>query len=55
MFLLRLIKLSPFYPPFSGISSFAIKIHSTLKLGFHGFIPEEIFKDTKAKISLFWQ
>lgn len=55
VFQLRLIKHSPFYPPFSGIYNFAIKIHSTLKLGIHSFIPEDIFKGTKAEISLFWQ
>lgn len=54
VFQLRPIKHSPFYSPFSGFYNFAIKIHSTLKLAIHGFIPEDIFKDTKAEISLFW-
>jgi len=26
-----------------------------LKIGIRGFIPEDIFKDSKAEISLFWQ
>lgn len=54
LFQFRLIKYSPFYPSFSGIYNFAIKIHSTLKLGIHRFAPRDIFKDTRAEIFLFW-
>lgn len=55
LFQFRLIKYSPFYPSFSGIYNFAIKIHSTLKLGIHRFTPQDIFKDTRAEILLFWR
>lgn len=53
MFQLRLIKHFPFCPKFSGIYNFPIEIHSTLKLGICGFIPEAIFKDREVEISLF--
>lgn len=55
LFQFRLIKYSPFYPSFLGIYNFAIKIHSTLKLGIHRFTPQDMFKDTRAEIFLFWQ